>query len=331
MIINNTIKILNTIIDDAINNNASDIHIKDNCGTLEIEFRIDGILKKQNYSNLNSSEIIARIKLLAKMNVAQKRISQDGSFTYMNYDLRVCIIPSITGENVVIRLLNSNISDYSLSSLGFSDNNINAIHNAINKLHGLILITGPTGSGKSTTLLSITNLLNNGSKKIISIEDPVEYKINGIVQIQVNEDLNMSFANILRATLRSDPDIIIISEIRDEITAQIAIRASLTGHLVLATLHTNDCISTYSRLIDMGIPKYLIDDSLLLIISQKLLTKNDNKLIKTRLMINEVLELNDDTKRIFSEYTFKNDILKSIKSTGFKTMEDDLIGKGYNL
>lgn len=284
-----------------------------------------------NYSDIKASELIARIKILSNMNVAQKRIPQDGNFTYKTFDLRISSMPCINGENIVIRILNSKLDDISLSSLGFNDNNISKIMSAIKKPNGLILITGPTGSGKSTTLLSLINLLNDGTKKIITIEDPVEYKINGIIQIQVNEQIDLTFPNILRSTLRQDPDIIVISEIRDEITAQIAIRASLTGHLVLATLHTNDCISTYSRLIDMGIAKYLINDSLLLIVSQRLLTKNDNKLIEKRLMINELLTLDDEIKNILNKYTLKNDILNNLKLNGFKTMKEDSIEKGYSI
>lgn len=327
----NTIKIVNDIIENAIIKKASDIHILDCYGKCLIEYRINGILEKLPENSYIPSEIISRIKIMAKMNVAEKRLTQDGSISYNRFDLRICIIPTISGETAVIRILNSRLSDLSLKGLGFCDKNIDLILKGINKPYGLVLITGPTGSGKSTTLLSLTNILNDGNRKIISIEDPVENKVPGIIQVQINENIGLDFPTILRSSLRADPDIIIISEIRDEITAQIAIRASLTGHLVLATLHTNDSISTFSRLVDMKIPKYLLLDSINLIISQRLLTKNDNRNIMGRLPINEVLLMTDNKKDIFNKYTLKTDIMKELKSTGFNTMEDDLNEKSYNI
>lgn len=327
----NIIKEVENIIQKAINEKASDIHILDYYGKAIIEYRINGLLIKQVKSINNINEIISRIKILAKLNVAEKRMPQDGNISFDKYDLRVCTMPSISGENVVIRILNSYLSNIDLDSLGFRYENIQSINKAISKNNGLILITGATGSGKSTTLLSLTNMLNTGTKKIISIEDPVENKIYGVVQIQVNEEIGLDFPNILKSCLRSDPDIIIISEIRDELTAQIAVRASLTGHLVLATLHTNDCISTFSRLIDMGVPKYLILDSILLIISQRLLNSSNNKNIKNRLLINETLYMDEKTKEIFNKYSLKSEIKEKLLANGFITMEDDANLKGFQI
>ena len=327
----NTIKIVDKIISTAIMQKASDIHILDYYGKCIIQYRVFGILNELENNSYIASEIISRIKIMAKMNVAEKRLTQDGSITFENYDLRVCVIPSISGESVVIRILNSQLEDLSLKGLGFSDDTIKKILISINKPYGLILITGATGSGKSTTLLSITKMLSTYNKKIISIEDPVENKVKDVIQVQVNENIGLDFPTILRSSLRADPDIIIVSEIRDEITAQIAIRASLTGHLVLATLHTNDSISTFSRLIDMNIPKYLLLDSLNLIISQRLLTKNDNKNISGRLLVSEAILLDNNTRDIFNKYELKIDILNELKKIGFKTMEEDLYEKGYNL
>ncbi len=327
----NTIKIVDKIISNAIKQKASDIHILDYYGKCIIQYRVFGILYELEDNTYIASEIISRIKIMSKMNVAEKRLTQDGSISFDNYDLRVCVIPSISGESVVIRILNSQLDDLSLKGLGFSDDIIQKILISINKPYGLILITGATGSGKSTTLLSITKILSTYNKKIISIEDPVENKVKDVIQVQVNENIGLDFPTILRSSLRADPDIIIVSEIRDEITAQIAIRASLTGHLVLATLHTNDSISTFSRLIDMNIPKYLLLDSLNLIISQRLLTKNDNKTISGRLLVSEAILLDDNARDIFNKYELKIDILNELKKIGFKTMEEDLYEKGYNL
>lgn len=329
-ITHNIILEVNDIIRRGIALKASDIHIQDYYGKCLIEYRVNGVIKLDNTLN-NASELISRIKIMAKMNVAEKRLPQDGNITFENHDLRVCVMPSITGENVVIRILNSTLSDISLKTLGFNENNISKIKKALSKSHGLILVTGPTGSGKSTTLLSFTHLLNTGNKKIITIEDPVENKVNGIIQVQVNEEIGLSFPCILRSSLRSDPDIIIISEIRDELTAKIAIRAALTGHLVLATLHTNDCITSFARLIDMSIPKYLLLDSVVMIVSQRLLCSNDNKLIKDRIMINEVLYMQEKEKDIFSRYTLNSDILHELKKLDFKIMMEDCNEKGYNL
>lgn len=327
----NTIKIVDKIISNAIKQKASDIHILDYYGKCIIQYRVFGILHELEDNTYIASEIISRIKIMAKMNVAEKRLTQDGSISFDNYDLRVCVIPSISGESVVIRILNSQLDDLSLKGLGFSDDIIQKILISINKPYGLILITGATGSGKSTTLLSLTKMLSTYNKKIISIEDPVENKVKDVIQVQVNENIGLDFPTILRSSLRADPDIIIVSEIRDEITAQIAIRASLTGHLVLATLHTNDSISTFSRLIDMNIPKYLLLDSLNLIISQRLLTKNDNKNISGILLVSEAILLDDNARDIFNKYELKIDILNELKKIGFKTMEEDLYEKGYNL
>ncbi len=328
---NNAIKIVDDIIKKAILSKASDIHIREINNICIIEYRINGIIYKQDNNDYKASEIISRIKIMAKMNVAEKRMPQDGNIEFEKYDLRICSMPSILGECIIIRILNSYLNDISLKSLGYSDENINKFNNALNYKHGLILICGPTGSGKSTTLLSLTKMLDTGDKKIISIEDPVENKLNSIIQIQVNEDIGLTFPNILRSSLRADPDIIIISEIRDEITAKIAIRASLTGHLVLATLHTNDSISSFARLIDMGIEKYLLLDSIILINSQKLLSSLDNKNIKERLLINETLYFTDKEKEIFSKYNLKQDILNKLKELNFKTMEEDSLEKGYNI
>lgn len=320
--------IVDTIIENAIIKKASDIHIIDKEGLCFIEYRINGLLEEQKNTNYNPLQVISRIKILAKMNVAEKRLPQDGRISYKNYDLRVSSMPSILGEFIVIRILNSFLEDVNLINLGYSKKDYELFKNSLSNKNGLILICGPTGSGKTTTLLSLTKMIEP-YRKVISIEDPVENKLNNICQIEVNEEIGLSFNKILRSVLRLDPDVIILSEIRDEITANIAVRASLTGHLVLATLHTNDTISAFNRLIDMGVKKYLLLDSILLISAQKLLTKIDNKKIKNRLLIKELIYFDDNIKDIFKINQHKIDILKELKNLNFKEMEEDLIEK-YN-
>lgn len=325
------IKLVESMIEFAILNKASDIHCRDVNGEIFLEYRIVGKLYKLNIpKNISSSELISRIKILSKLNVAEKRMPQDGSFTYTyngnSYDIRVAILPTIMGESIVLRILNNMLEDVSLKALGYSEDKIKILNKLCRMNHGLILVTGATGSGKSTTLLSLINILNDGNRKIISIEDPVENKLKDIVQIQVKEEIGLSFSNILRTVLRSDPDVIVIGEIRDELTADITVRAALTGHLVLATLHTTDAVGSFSRLIDMGIPRYLLLDSILCILSQKLLRyekKNE------RVCINELLELNDDIIDILNRNNNENEIKKRLKQLGYVSIED-IENKMYN-
>ena len=268
----------------------------------------------------NITEIIARMKILAGMNVAEKRKPQDGSFSFLlnikninkRYDIRAAYMPTIGGESIVLRILENYLEDINLETLGFSDQSIAMLNEILTRKYGMILVSGPTGSGKSTTLKSLINMLNDGRKKIITVEDPVESKIDGIIQIQVNQSIGVTFAEVLKATLRNDPDIIVISEIRDEVTAEIAVRAALTGHLVISTIHTNDAVSTLIRLVDMGIPKYLILDSLIGVIGQRLVGKKCQKCMgegcdecssgySGRISINELLVLNQDVRNILKE------------------------------
>ena len=325
------IKLVESMIEFAILNKASDIHCRDVNGEIFLEYRIVGKLYKLNIpKNISSSELISRIKILSKLNVAEKRMPQDGSFTYTyngnSYDIRVAILPTIMGESIVLRILNNMLEDVSLKALGYSEDKIKILNKLCRMNHGLILVTGATGSGKSTTLLSLINILNDGNRKIISIEDPVENKLKDIVQIQVKEEIGLSFSNILRTVLRSDPDVIVIGEIRDELTADITVRAALTGHLVLATLHTTDAVGSFSRLIDMGIPRYLLLDSILCILSQKLL-RDEKK--NERVCINELLELNDDIIDILNRNNNENEIKKRLKQLGYVSIED-IENKMYN-
>lgn len=325
-----TVSYLNEIVKTGFKERASDIHVKfDLLEGMEIKYRVDGYLKESQklYEAVNRkvlekniTEIIARMKILAGMNVAEKRKPQDGSFSFLlnakntnkRYDIRAAYMPTSGGETMVLRILENYLKDIKLETLGFSSQSIKMLNETLDRKYGMILVSGPTGSGKSTTLKSLINMLNDGRKKIITVEDPVESKINGTVQIQVNQEIGVTFSEVLKATLRNDPDIIVISEIRDEITAEIAVRAALTGHLVISTIHTNDTVSTLIRLVDMGIPKYLILDSLIGVIGQRLVGKRCQKCMgegcdecssgySGRISINEILVLNQDVRNILKE------------------------------
>ena len=325
-----TVSYLNEIIKAGFKERASDIHVKfDLLEGMEIKYRIDGYLKEsqklyeivsKKILEKNITEIIARMKILAGMNVAEKRKPQDGSFSFLlntkntnkRYDIRAAYMPTVNGESMVLRILENYLKDTKLETLGFSTQSIRMLNEILDRKYGMILVSGPTGSGKSTTLKSLINMLNDGRKKIITVEDPVENKIDGTVQIQVNQEIGVTFSEVLKATLRNDPDIIVISEIRDEVTAEIAVRAALTGHLVISTIHTNDAVSTLIRLVDMGIPKYLILDSLIGVIGQRLVKKKCQKCMgescdecssgySGRISINEVLVLNQDVRNILKE------------------------------
>ena len=325
-----TVSYLNEIVKAGFKERASDIHVKfDLLEGMEIKYRVDGYLKESQklYEAVNRkvlekniTEIIARMKILAGMNVAEKRKPQDGSFSFLlnakntnkRYDIRAAYMPTVGGETMVLRILENYLKDIKLETLGFSSQSIKMLNETLDRKYGMILVSGPTGSGKSTTLKSLINMLNDGRKKIITVEDPVESKINGTVQIQINQEIGVTFSEVLKATLRNDPDIIVISEIRDEITAEIAVRAALTGHLVISTIHTNDAVSTLIRLVDMGIPKYLILDSLIGVIGQRLVGKRCQKCMgegcdecssgySGRISINEILVLNQDVRNILKE------------------------------
>lgn len=270
--------ILENILQKAVLLNASDIHIEPFEKLLKIRMRVDGSLKEINTYNIElHSQLSTLIKLLAGMNIAEKRLPQDGridkDIDNNIVDLRISTIPTVYGEKIVIRILNRNTFFKSKYEIGFSDEAINKIKSMTSDMSGLIIVTGPTGSGKTTTLYSILNDFKNIDKNIVTIEDPVEYKIEGINQVQVNYKYGLDFATGLKSILRQDPDIIMIGEIRDKETAQIAIRAASTGHLVISTMHTNNSVESISRLVDMGVPRYLISSVLKGIISQKLVRK----------------------------------------------------------
>lgn len=272
------VKMVDYLIKNAAEARASDIHIEPFEKYVKIRYRIDGEL--QEISRLSKealAALVTRIKILSNLNIAERRIPQDGRILTKvgekDIDLRVSTLPTVFGEKAVIRVLNRDSYLVDRENLGMTDSELNQLDNIIKNPYGIILVTGPTGSGKSTTLYSLLNDLNSGNKNIITVEDPVEYMIDGINQVNVNIKAGMTFASGLRSILRQDPDIIMIGEIRDNETAQIAIRAAITGHLVLSTIHTNDAPSSIVRLIDMGIEPYLAATSISGVIAQRLIRK----------------------------------------------------------
>ena len=272
------VKMIEYLFKNSIEMRASDIHIEPYEKEVRIRYRIDGKLTTVNTLGVESlGPLIARIKILSNLNIAERRIPQDGRIITKvgdeEVDLRVSILPVVNGEKIVIRILKRDSYSIGKEGLGISKNNLKKINNIISSPNGIVLVTGPTGSGKSTTLYTILSELNNSDVNIITIEDPVEYTLNGVNQVNVNSKAGLTFASGLRSILRQDPDIVMIGEIRDEETAQIAIKAAITGHLVLSTLHTNDAPSTISRLLDMGIEPYLVATSIVGIIAQRLVRK----------------------------------------------------------
>ena len=275
------VKIVDDIIKKAIKERATDIHFEIEREKLRVRFRVDGILRERNMFPPDiSPPLISRIKVLSNLDIAERRIPQDGGFTFVHssigkeIDIRISILPNIWGEKAVLRLLPATKTDMTLESLGMKKDTIRDYLSLIKKPSGLILISGPTGSGKTTTLCSSLSLLNTPEVNVVTVEDPVEYKIGGVTQVQVDRAQKITFAKALRFILRQDPDIIMIGEIRDKETADIALQASLTGHLVLSTIHTNDSASALTRLIDMGCEPFLISSAVTGILAQRLVRIN---------------------------------------------------------
>ena len=269
------IKAVNLVFLDALNDGASDIHIEPFEKALRIRFRVDGVLRQvKTFPTELQSALLSRIKLMAGMNISEKRIPQDGRIKFQilgaDYDMRVNTLPSAHGETAVLRLLSKESVSIDLGKSGFRDETLLSFRNSFRAAHGLCLVTGPTGSGKTTTLYGAVNEINDVERKIFTIEDPVEYQLGGIVQIPVNAKVGMTFAAGLRAALRQDPDIVMIGEIRDGETADIAVKAALTGHLVLATLHTNSAPGAISRLLDMGVESFMLSSTIEAVLAQRL-------------------------------------------------------------
>ena len=276
------VDIVNEIFIDASSKGASDIHYDPWEEYMKIRIRIDGqLIDYAKVPNVYKNNLVTRIKILSGMNITESRLPQDGAIKAKiggeDVDMRVSSLPTNKGEKVVIRILDYSKHVSGIESLGFTDTNLKKVEHAITAPNGIILVTGATGSGKSTTVYSILNKLNQEDTNIITVEDPIEMDIEGINQVQTNSEIGLDFANVLRSILRQDPDIVMIGEIRDTETAKIAVRASITGHLVLSTLHTNDALTTIERLCDMGVERYLLSSSLSAIVSQKLARKLCNK------------------------------------------------------
>ncbi len=359
---------------DAVLKNASDIHFEAGEDKYRVRYRIDGVLYEKLSPPIKTGIlIISRIKVISGMDISERRLPQDGRIQ-LNVggaiiDVRVSTLPTKYGESVVMRLLNKSAVSLNMNTLGFRNEELNLMHQLLSKPNGIILVTGPTGCGKTTTLYSVLNYLNDTETKIITTEDPVEYDIDGLVQVQINPSIGVDFASCLRTILRQDPDIILVGEVRDEETARIAIQASLTGHLVFSTLHTSDSPTALTRLIDMGIKPYLISATLEAVISQRLvrkicssckeeqkpsdkflkelnLTSGDikgNKIFigrgcdncnntgyRGRMGIYEIMVINDEIRKLIIEQANTSAIRTAAKRSGMMTLRDSGLIALYN-
>lgn len=298
------IRMVNMILVEALRTGASDIHIEPMEKTVRLRYRIDGALVERPGPPKNlQSAVISRVKIMSDLDIAERRIPQDGRFNIKalgkTVDLRVSILPTVHGEKIVMRTLDKSSLSPSLASLGLDKVSFEAMSYAINQPHGIILVTGPTGSGKTTTLYSCLQDLNQPDVNVITCEDPVEYQLAGINQVQINSDVGLTFAAALRSILRQDPDILLVGEIRDGETAAIAVKAALTGHLVLSTLHTNDAAGAITRLVDMGIEPFMLGSSLVLAQAQRLYRKLCSVCKKETPIDPKILEINKIDPKIF--------------------------------
>lgn len=359
------VRLVNSIIKQAVKAKASDIHIEPFNEHVRIRFRVDGDLQEiMTPAKSTHSAMITRIKIMSQMDIAEKRIPQDGRVEMAvdgrEIDLRISILPTVHGEKAVIRILDKGGFGLTKNELGFTGANLTNFNNIIKHPNGIILTTGPTGSGKTTTLYVILKELNKADRNIITVEDPVEYRLQGVNQVQVNNKAGLTFANGLRSILRQDPDIIMIGEIRDSETAQIAVRASITGHLVLSTMHTNDTASTVTRLVDMEIEPYLVASSLVGVIAQRLVkricegcktayisTEEENRLLRLkepatffrgtgctacnqtgyrgRTAIHEVLPITRQIRQLIDQKASIDDIRDAAAAEGMVTLRESCI------
>ncbi|MEA2050512.1 MAG: GspE/PulE family protein [Campylobacterota bacterium] len=352
------LEFLELILEFSIKNFVSDIHIECLDKSVIIRLRLDGVLQQYFRFDIMLYPIISSIiKFLSNLDISQKRVPLDGRFTKSidnySYDFRVSTVPTIFGESIVLRVLDNKNIKKNIDLIGFDDNSLSIIKNRLQLTQGLILITGPTGSGKTTSLYSMLNYINKKEKKVITIEDPVEYKLDGVIQININTDINLDYHTVLKNILRQDPDILMIGEIRDTISLNIALRAALTGHLVISTLHTNNSIETISRLIDLKAEPYLVATTLKMVLSQRLLRQlcpkcklynNDTGYYTAngckdcnftgyykREIVSEVLQIDEKISKMISKNKTILDILHKAQKHGFKTLQDngtDMLKKG---
>ncbi len=307
------VKLLQSIFEDAVQTNASDIHIEPDERVLRIRQRVDGVLNEHILDNINiAPALVVRLKLMCGLNISEKRLPQDGRFSIRvknkNLDVRFSTLPIQNGESVVMRILDQSKGLLDLNLLGMPADLLERFNAHIRSPHGLILVTGPTGSGKTTTLYAALSSVNHPQTKIITAEDPVEYSLPRINQAQINEKIGLTFASVLRSALRQDPDVILVGEIRDRETAEIAVRASITGHLVFSTLHTNGAVETATRLLDMGIEGYILASSLKVIMAQRLVRKNCDRCVETTQI--------EESDSIWVEKTFNLDPAKLVLKQG---------------
>src|SRR3989339_914336 len=311
------VKLVDLIIAQALNERSSDIHIEPEEKDVRIRYRVDGILHEVvTLPPFMLSPIVSRIKVLSSMDISESRVPQDGRFRLekeKTVDFRVSTFPSVYGEKVVLRILDKSAILLTLKDIGFSDENLAKFRKVVHKPHGVVLVTGPTGSGKTTTLYAVLSEVNNKQQNIITVEDPIEYELAGITQAQVNIKAGLTFASALRSILRQDPDIILIGEIRDMETAEIAVQAAMTGHLVLSTLHTNDAVSALTRLIDVGVEPFLISSSVEAVLAQRLV-----RVICTK--CKEEVGVPENIKERFPDLKvmYRGVGCKSCKNTGYK-------------
>ncbi|MBR3290209.1 MAG: type II/IV secretion system protein [Clostridia bacterium] len=369
-----TIRLVNSIIERAAAEGASDIHLEPHETEMAVRMRIDGVLRKVlSVPKKSQSAVISRIKVIGAMDIAERRIPQDGRANVRvrgaDIDLRISTLPTIYGEKVVIRLLNKSSQLISLEGVGLTGQNLENVLTLLRNSNGVILIVGPTGSGKSSTMSAMVQKLNTEQVNLVTLEDPVEYNINGVNQVQINEKTGMTFASGLRSILRQDPDIIAVGEIRDGETSEIAMRSAITGHLVISTLHTNDAVSTIDRLVDMGTPVYLLYSALRGVISQRLVrricprcreeyTPTDEELrllglsraevekhhiyhgkgcpdcfetgYRGRTAVFEIMMINDRVRQVIARSGSRQELLEVLKEDGFHTLLDDCMRLVYD-
>lgn len=362
-------KIAERLIKEAIGLHASDIHIEPSQGQVRIRVRVDGLLEVLHQLPLaNLGTIITQLKVLGGIDIAEKRVPQDGRFSIMydgrSVDLRLSTLPTILGEKAAIRILDKECGFLGVSGLELSEENLAAFKRLYNAANGMVLVTGPTGSGKSTSLYGALAELNNSSRNIITLEDPVEYELSGVNQVALNRKAGLDFASGLRALVRQDPDVLMVGEIRDGETAAMAVQAALTGHLVLSTLHTNSAIGAIARLVDMGIERYLVVAALRGVVAQRLVRRicphcvkeyfasagelsflgrslNEQLVLRKgvgcaycrgsgydgRLPVQEVLQLDDALSSLILEQAGESQLLTAAQSAGFVNMYEDGVGK----